>query len=67
MDLPSRFVLIPVADCFLNGENKFVFNILSYNLAALMAAPGAELPLVNISFGPVDLFKTLDKSPMGGT
>ena len=41
-------------------------NFMTSYLAALIAAPGAELPLVNISFGPDDLPNTLDRSPIGG-
>ena len=35
-------------------------------LAAAMAAPGAALPLVSMSFG-VGLATSLERSPMGGT
>ena len=42
-------------------------DLLGSYLAALLAAPGAELPLVSISFGPDDLFSTFERSPIGGT
>ena len=53
-----------------NEDVKMLKHLLSSYLAALMEAPGAALPLVNISLGP-RLPRALpsleERSPMGGT